>query len=270
MDKRTVYNAICEIDEGQLNEYDDNCKSIKKRRKAMKQIITVSACFALVAAVGIALAGGGVFSAKPQISKPGTTVAESKNETVSQKESEENTGLSETANTEKTNDKSTLNNEVTSEEITERENSDEPTTRTKGGDTPERIMNMRIGADGAYYKVFKPGVDKFEPIDDMTLENRFCAFDYNGLSYYPAPDGDITADDYEPKKLTSVKAVHWELRSANPNDETSGIVYYAGIDVYKLKGIEPSEAVACVISFNGETKEYKYNATKNIGPSWQP
>lgn len=83
---------------------------------------------------------------------------------------------------------------------------------------------------------------------------------YHLIVINTTPDGDITKDDYEPDKLASVKAEHWELRSANADDETDGIVYYARIDIYKLKDVEPSEAVACVISFNGATKAYRYNA----------
>ena len=122
------------------------------------------------------------------------------------------------------------------------------------------MQNYRIGTDGGSYRVFKPGIDAFEPLDEMPHWNRFCAFDYNGLSYYPAPDGDITKDDYEPEKLASLKGEHWELRSANASDETSGIIYYARMDIFKLKGVDPKEAVACIISFNGETMEYRYNA----------
>lgn len=138
----------------------------------------------------------------------------------------------------------------------------------KGGDTSEATQDLRIGSDGGYYEVFKPGVDEFEPLEDMTLENRFCAFDYNGYSYYPALNGELTAKDYEQDSLSSVKAAYWELRSANSKDEVSGIVYYAKIDIYKLKGVEPSDAVACVISFNGEIKIYKYNAAEVIEPSF--
>ena len=85
-------------------------------------------------------------------------------------------------------------------------------------------------------------------------------------SYYPAVNGDLTSDDYEPELLRDVIASHYELRT--PDEEVVGIEYRARIDIYKLKGIDPDEAVAGVISFRGETKAYKYNAKEISSPSW--
>ena len=136
----------------------------------------------------------------------------------------------------------------------------------KGGDTPELLQNYSVGPDGCYYRIFHPGIDKFAPKDEMTLENRFCSFSYNNRSYYTAENGDITKDDYDTELIKMVKAVHRELLT--PDEDVIGIEYVARIEIYKLKGIDINEAVACKIIFNGETKLYKYLATDTVYPSY--
>ncbi len=255
MDKKTFYNAICKIDESQLNEFEDNCKNIKKRRKIIKGVISFSSCFVIFAA-GILIVKGGVFSEKPQIAQPQTTVTENE-ELVTRIKVEKITQENPERKTEKTNPKRKFPDEseekTTAEKITEKDKE----TNIKGGDTPYFIQKHELGPDGvSYYEVFWPATDKFNPLEDMTLEKRFSSFKYNGKTYHCAPNGEITSEDYEPEILQSERALHYELRS--PGEKVAGIVYAARVDIYKLKGIDTSEAIACVISFMGETKEYKY------------
>lgn len=255
MKKEKLFEAIADVDEKYIAEAKNGTVKTKK-----KSFIKLAACFAVVLGVVIGIAQSGLFSKTPLV------------EIVKTSEENANNAVSPIDEERKTNDdKNESKTEITTFDSSNIGTANIPSTQSTttnkqdnqnntDGNTAERLQNYRIGADGGYYSVFKPGIDKFEPLDHMTLENRFCAFVYNGHSYYPIPDGKITKDDYEPNKLTSVKAEHWELRSANADNETCGIVYYAKIDIYKLKGVDTSEAVACVISFNGETKEYRYNA----------
>lgn len=262
MDKKTIYDAICGIDEKNLREYDENCNTIKKQRKAISIIISGAACFIVVIGV-LYLSATGILFPKNNLLQEQTAIKPDISMT-----SEDYVIASE--KTTVNNKVPTTNNNNAKNETNSKwnEKSETISYESKGGNTSETIQDLRIGTDGNYYKVFKPGIDSFEPIENMTLENRFCDFTYNGYSYYPAQNGNITKADYETTILKSVKASHWELRSVNEDDEVSGVVYFARIDIHKLKGIETNEAVACVISFNGETKEYKYNATEILEPSW--
>ena len=243
MKNEKIFEAMADIDEKYIAEAKTD--TVKTKKKSFVKWVAMAACLAIVLGVGIGIAQSGLFGKTRLVG------------IVKTSEENTNTAVSPTDEKRKTNDDK---NESVQRTTTNKQDNQSNTDENKGGNTSERVQNYRIGADGGCYRVFKPGIDKFEPIDNMTIENRFCSFEYNGHSYYPIPDGEITIDDYEPNKLTSVKAEHWELRSANADDESSGIIYYAKIDIYKLKGVDTSEAVACVISFNGETKEYRYNA----------
>lgn len=243
MKKEKLFEAMVDIDEKYIAEAKND--KVKSKKKTFVKLAVMAACFAIVFGIGITQSG--LFGKTPLVG------------IVKTSEENTNNAVSPTDEERKTNDDDDENESV-QKTTTNKQDDQSNTDENKGGNTSERVQNYRIGADGESYRVFKPGIDKFEPIDNMTIENRFCSFEYNGHSYYPIPDGEITIDDYEPNKLTSVKAEHWELRSANADDESSGIIYYAEIDIYKLKGVDTSEAVACVISFNGESKEYRYNA----------
>ena len=264
MNNKNYLSAIAGIDEDLIAraERKNEEKVMSKNIKRKKMWLPIAACLVVAfIAVGFFTFGQGKSpsveistTSEEKSSNTGLTAAKESNSSVSKNEIETVTTNSNSSNNTNTNTYSAQSS------INKKQDSQSNSNENKGGNTPERLQDYRIGTDGGSYKVFKPGVDKFEPIDDMTLENRFCSFYYNGHSYYPVPDGEITKGDYESNKLTSVKAEHWELRSANAEDEISGIIYYAKIDLYKLKGVDTSEAVACVISFNGETKEYRYNA----------
>ena len=252
MKKEKLFEAMADIDEKYIAEAKTD--TVKTKKKPFVKWIAAAACFAIILGVGIGIAQTGLFGKTPSVGIVKTS-EENTNNAVSRTDEGRKTNDDKIENETETTNTASVQNTTTHEQ-----DNQSYTDENKGGNTSERVQNYRIGADGGYYRVFKPGIDKFEPLDNMTLENRFCAFEYYGHSYYPIPDGEITKDDYEPDKLTSVKAEHWELRSANADDESSGIIYYAKIDIYKLKGVDISEAVACVISFNGETKEYRYNA----------
>lgn len=269
MDNKTVYNAICGIDESSLNEYDTNCKEIKKHRKSVKRSIAFTACFAVFAA-GIAIYTAGNVNFTPEI--PQTAVTTQQDNVITANAGNENSTTWENAEADTTgsNDNNEIIPDDESDSITEEADSGQDigkdTSGIKGGDTPEFIQNHSKGSDGQWYRVFHPRSDTFAPQDEMTLENRFCSFVYNGKSYYPAVNGDLTSDDYEPELLRDVIASHYELLT--PDEEVVGIEYRARIDIYKLKGIDPDEAVAGVISFRGETKAYRYNAKEISSPSW--
>ena len=252
MKNEKLFEAMTDIDEKYIAEAKTD--TVKTKKKTFIKWIAAAACFAIILGVGIGIAQAGLLGKTPLVGIVKTS-EENTNNAVSPTEQERKT------NDDKNESETDITNTASVQSTTtNKQDNQSNTDENKDGNTSERVQNYRIGADGGCYRVFKPGIDKFEPLDNMTLENRFCAFEYNGHSYYPIPDGEITKDDYESNKLTSVKAEHWELRSANADDESSGIIYYAQIDIYKLKGVDISEAVACVISFNDETKEYRYNA----------
>lgn len=272
MDNRDIYNAICETDDKFLDEYEDNCKKIKKMTKNLKLIIPSTLCFIIITVVGVATANNGIFDKTPQ-TVPVETTAPMEITTI--KDMPE---ITTAANNEISGKipqtvpvETTVPTEITTvKDIPEKtKEKDIPVTtpiENKGGDSAEFNAHHHIGEDGCFYKIFNPAEDVFAPLDNMTLENRFCSFTFKNKNYYPAPDGDITGNDYESVKIGSVKASHSELRS--PDEEVVGIEYVARIDIYKLKNAEPEEAVACVISFNGETKEYKYIGKDIIYPSF--
>ncbi len=262
MKNEKIFEAMADVDEKYIAEA--KADTVKAKKNSFVKWAAMAACFAAVLGVGIGIAQSGRFGKMPSVGVAATS-EEKSNNAVSPTDKEKKTNADKNkSKTETANFGSsiigTTNKPAIQSTTNHKQDSQSNSNDNKGGDTAERLQNYRRETDGDNYRVFKPGIDKFEPLDNMTLENRFCSFEYNGHSYYPAPDGEITKDDYEPDKLTSVKAEFWELRSANPDDETSGIIYYARIDIYKLKGVDTSEAVACVISFNGETKEYRYNA----------
>ena len=62
MDKKTVYNALCQIDESRLNNYDEDCKEIKKRQKSKRAISAVSSCVAVPVIVCLYLFSTGALS----------------------------------------------------------------------------------------------------------------------------------------------------------------------------------------------------------------
>lgn len=252
MKNEEIFEAMADIDEKYITEAKTD--TVKTKKKPFVKWIVMAACFFVVLGVVIGIGQTGLLGKTPLV-EIAKTSEENTNNAVPPTNEERKTNDDKNESETKTTNTASVQNTITNKQDNQ-SNTDE----NKGGNTPEREQNYRIGADGESYRVFKPGIDKFEPLDNMTLENRFCSFEYNGHSYYPIPDGEITIDDYEPNILTSIKAEHWELRSANADDESSGIIYYAKIDIYKLKGVDTSEAVACVISFNGETKEYRYNA----------
>ena len=262
MKNEEIFEAMADIDEKYITEAKTD--TVKTKKKPFVKWIVMAACFFVVLGVVIGIGQTGLLGKTPLVEIAKTSEENTNNAvppTNEERKTNDDKNESETEIT--TFDSSnigTANKPSIQSTTTNKQDNQSNTDGNKGGNTAERLQNDRIGADGGYYSVFKPGIDKFEPIDHMTLENRFCSFVYNGHSYYPIPNGEITKDDYEPNKLTSVKAESWELRSANAEDDTSGIIYYAKIDIYKLKGVNTSEAVACVISFNGETKEYRYNA----------
>lgn len=271
MKNEKIFEAMADVDEKYIAEAKADTAKLKK--KPFAKWVPMAACFAVILGVGIGIVQSGRFGKTSSV-EIATTSEEKLNNSVSPTDEERKTNAdkneskTETANsgssiigtTNKPSVQSTTSRTSAQDTTNRKQDNQSNPDKNKGGDTPERLQDYRIDTDGGYYRVFKPGIDKFEPLDNMTLENRFCSFEYNGHSYYPIPNGEITIDDYEPNKLTSVKAEHWELRSANADDETDGIIYYARIDIYKLKGVDTNEAVACVISFNGETKEYRYNA----------
>lgn len=112
-------------------------------------------------------------------------------------------------------------------------------------------------------------------MESKEIHNALCEINDDFLDEFDKNSKKIKLKNKRRKQLISAvaciaEADYWELRSANADDETAGIVYYARIDIYKLKNFDTDEAVACKISFNGETKEYKYIASDIIYPSWQP
>lgn len=250
-------------------EKPNETKSASKKSKIGKRVLPISVCLIVAFAVAgffTSDQGKKVFFGTDEISAEKTDDPDLTAHAENNSKGEINEIEPVTSNPDFSAENKTDTNTVTTPTDGVQDNGNN-SAGTKGGDTSEELRDYRTGTDGGSYRVFKPETDVFEPLDNMTLENRFCSFCYNGLSYYPAPDGEITQNDYEPAKLASVKAEHWELRSAGPDDGTSGIIYYARIDIYKLKDVPPDEAVACIISFNGETKAYKYNATQTPTPS---
>lgn len=274
MKSEKLFEAMADVDEKYIAEAKVDTTNSKK--KPFVKWISIAACFAVILGVGIGIAQSGIFDKTPSVGISATSKASIDDTTFNRDEENEtdvnhngieiienNYAITTEINTATKKDSAQGSTGNASSQITtnQKQNNQGNTEGNKGVDTSERLQDYRIGTDGDYYRVFKPGIDKFEPLDNMTLENRFCAFEYNGHSYYPIPDKAITKDDYEPNKLASVKAESWEMRSANANDEVTGIVYYARIDIYKLKGVDPDEEVACVISFNGETKTCVYKAS---------
>ena len=57
-----IYDAICSIDESDLEEYAENCKTIKKHQRLIKQVLTLSVCFVFVITASVLLITSGVFS----------------------------------------------------------------------------------------------------------------------------------------------------------------------------------------------------------------
>jgi len=232
----------------------------------------VAACF-IVVIVGIALARSGLLKGIPtpantddsDSSAPGTisTQTTTAAENIGPSADKENT-------TEMQMQTSTQPDVEASTVAGNTDNTTLPEPKTessqKGGGTSEFLQNNVVGPDGGYYRIFQPGIDVFNPNDHMTLENRFCSFNWNGNSYYPAVGGEISENDFEPTLLGRVKALHFELLT--PDEEVVGIEYVATVEIYKLNGTETDVAVACRISFNGETKLYKYNASAIITPSY--
>lgn len=262
MKNEKLFEAMADVDEKYIAEA--KIDTVKAKKKPFVKLVAMAACFAIVLGIIIGIVQSGLFSKTPLVEIAKTSEENTNNAVPPTDEKRKTNDDKNESETETTTFGSSINDTTNRTSVqsttTIKQDSQSNTNENKGGNTSERLQDYRIGADGSSYRVFKPGIDKFEPLDHMTLENRFCSFVYNDHSYYPIPDGEITKYDYEPNKLTSVKAESWELRSANAEDDTSGIIYYAKIDIYKLKGVDTNEAVACVISFNGETKEYRYNA----------
>lgn len=267
MDKNIISDAVCGIDEKYLSGYDNSVNKKKMKKNMNKKIIAAAACSAVVAATGTALYFGGAFDKKP-LPVSGTAVLQpdepvTVHDLLSQPAAEDPQNGAPSLYAEQAETPS-----VPEEQPPEAENGDAafaeaPVTaaeveQNKGGDTSGFLQRYAVGNDGGYYEIFRPGIDVFNPNDDMTLENRFCDVEYNGLSYYPAPDGELTEADFGPEVLGTVKSVFYELRSANAEDEISGIQYNARVEIHRLPETDTNEAIACVISFNGETKAYKY------------
>lgn len=96
MDKKTVYNAICKIDEAQLNEYDYNCKAIKKRKKK-RQAVAITACLVTTVIAGLYLNSTGVLPVKNNnTDAPLTAVSET---TAAKEEASYSSALSQTETT---------------------------------------------------------------------------------------------------------------------------------------------------------------------------
>ena len=239
-----------------------------KRRKMIKNILISACCFVFVAVVCLGIAKKELNVKKTEKISDGKTT---QNNILPQ--DEEATSLLSGFNNDNHTEENSASAEIKEKEkLNENENGvninyniTTKKSETKGGNTSEIMQDYTIGPDGvSYYKIFKPGVDKFNPKDSMTLENRFCSFNFNNKSYYPAKNGDIAENDYEPELLKAVKASMCELLT--PDEDVVGIEYVARIEIYKLKGIDIDEAVACKVIFNGETKLYKYLATEKIYP----
>lgn len=276
MDNKTVFDAVSGIDREFISEYDNSVKKIREKNAFKKKAAVTAACFAAVIAVVTGVVISGVNGKPPagtgnvsenaagntngDFEVSGAVSLTGKKEIITAASTEDNADKSESLNPSEKKNQSQKNDTQNKTATVEKQDGSVtvPQKDSKGGDTSEFLQNYAIGSDGSYYKIFRPGVDVFEPEDRMSLENRFCSVQYNGYSYYPAPDGDLTDGDYDSEVLKSVKAQHCEIRSVNDSDEVSGIEYVARVDVHRLNGYEPEEAIACVISFNGETKAYKY------------
>jgi len=274
MDNSKLDSALRGLDEKYLIEFEKSTAEKTSFALSYKRIIPVAACF-IVVIVGIALARSGLLKGIPTpantdgsgsvvhgtISTQTTTAAEN---IWTSADKENTTEMQTQTSTQPDVEASTVAGNTDNTTLPE------PKTESsqKGGGTSELPQNNVVGPDGGYYRIFQPGTDTFNPHDRMTLENRFCSFNWNGNSYYPAVGGEISENDFEPTLLGRVKASFYELLT--PDEDVVGIEYVATVEIYKLCGIETDEAVACKISFNGETKEYKYNASDIICPSWQP
>ena len=62
MDNFNIYDALCSIDESNLDEYAENCKAIKKHQRRKKQVFTLSVCFAFLITASILLIISGALS----------------------------------------------------------------------------------------------------------------------------------------------------------------------------------------------------------------
>lgn len=272
MNKITVDSAILNIDNSYLDEFESLIQKEKKRKSIINRLIPIAACFIVAVALAIFFKGkllpdtsslaADNDKTQPtdsyQIGNQGSVSQNAEATEIIDNSSEITTGLF---------SQSSANIEYSTNLPEQTTDID---TEQNGGNISSVLQTYAIGSDGCYYKIFNPSTDTFNPVDEMSLENRFCSFNYNGMSFYPAVNGDISADDYENQLISTVKASNYEIRNADAEDNIVGIEYVARIDIYKLKGTDLSEAVACIITFNGETKAYRYNATEITQPSWTP
>lgn len=293
MNNKDLFNGIGGIDEELLKRSEQaGIDSAISHKNTARRILPIAACFCLLAAAAVPAiikirknkdvipvvdetetsaytnrtpqtelptetATVGETASAPQTTAENETVTESTAVRVPEETRSESVSSAENIPSETTGSPS----EITSA-------GEEGKDKTKGGDTDDFLQTHNIGSDGCYYKIFIPGVDVFDPVDEMTLENRFCSFTYGGRNYYPAPDGGIAAGEYEEDVFAVVKAVYQEIRSANADDEVAGIEYHARIELHRIPGTDPADAVACGIFFNGESKTWKYLGSAVITPSF--
>lgn len=299
MDKKIISDAVCGIDEKYLSAYDNSVNKVKVKKIMNKKLIAAAACVAVVAASGIGLYAGGVFDRQPSVLPETSATQTSVTPETADAQSEEPVTVhdllppgessaqeslpaensqtdvpetapvieaqpspAETTTGIEAHPPALIDAPVTAAEQTE------TTEQNKGGDTSEFLQRHAVGPDGCYYEIFRPGTDVFDPVDEMSLENRFCSVTYNGYWYYPASGDMLTSDEYEAEVLYRTKCSNLEIRSSNSDDEVAGIEYVAAVEIHRLPGVDTTEAVACVISFNGETQAYRFLGTPQIKPSY--
>ena len=82
MDNFNIYDALCSIDESDLDEYAENCKAIKKHQRMKKQVITFSVCFVFVITASVLLIRSGVLSENNVSSLPSVQNADTTSKSV--------------------------------------------------------------------------------------------------------------------------------------------------------------------------------------------
>ena len=82
MENSDIYDAICSIDENNLQEYAENCKAIKKHQRMKKEVITFSVCFVFVITASVLLIRSGVLSENNVSSLPSAQNADTTSKSV--------------------------------------------------------------------------------------------------------------------------------------------------------------------------------------------